>query len=297
MTEGCNDTRRNPCGHILCTLMGLMRQRRNCRGWKEERTPGAWRRAVVIATAFLIIIGHRTPALGYRPFISTDAAVADPKEMELELGYFTMQRADKENSFIVPQVVVNYGITQDWEVVGEFRVEKPADAAAKLISPGLFLKGVLKEGILQQQEGVSVAVEAGLLLPSTAPEQNGFGFEGIGILSGELPRFTYHINIGGGVDRHETNPFVLWGVIVELPLLPSLRLVGEVSGESTRKKIPDDSVLLGLIWQLPSSPLLLDGGIRKSLSKGAPDWLFTTGLTWSFSLPAVTNASSFGGRP
>ena len=264
---------------------------------RVERTPGAWSREVVIAAAFFMTIGHSTPALGYRPFISTDAAVADPKEMEVELGYFTLERDDKENSFIVPQIVVNYGITQDWEVVGEFRVEKPADGAAKLISPGLFLKGVLKEGVMQQREGVSVAIEAGPLLPSAASEQNRFGFEGIGILSAELHRFTYHINIGGGVDRHETNPFVLWGMIVEFSLLPSLRLVGEVSGESIRKKIPDDSVLLGLIWQLPLSALLLDGGIRKSLSKGAPDWLFTTGLTWSFSLPAVTNASSFGGQP
>src|SRR5262249_43011335 len=106
-----------------------------------------------------------------------------------------------------------------------------------------------------------------------------------------------HLNIGGGVDRQKTNPFVLWGVIVELSLLPSLRLVGEVSGESIRKELPDDSALLGLIWQLPSSSILLDAGIRKRISTGAPNWLFTTGLTWSFSFPAVTNASCFGGRP
>jgi hypothetical protein len=176
-------------------------------------------------------------------------------------------------------------------------VEKPANAAAQLISQGLFLKGVLKEGILQQQEGVSVAVEAGPLLPSAAPEQNGVGFEGVGILSGEWLRVTYHLNLGGGVDRQTANPFVLWGVIGELPLLSCLRLVGEVSGESLWKEMPDNSVLLGLIWQLPSTPVLLDGGIRKGITQGAPDWLFTTGLTWSFSLPAVTSVSSPGGRP
>lgn len=252
---------------------------------------------VVIVTTFLVTIGHNTPTLGYRPFISTDAAVADPKEMELELGYFSLERTGKENTFIVPQVVVNYGITQDWEVVGEFRVEKPPDTAAQFISPGLFLKGVLKEGMLQQQEGMSVAIEAGLLLPSTAPEQNGYGFEGIGILSGEWRRFAYHLNLGGGVDRHRTNPFVLWGMIAELPILPSLRLVGEVSGESSRKKIPDDSLLFGFIWQLPSSSILLDGGIRKNMSRGAPDWLFTTGLTWSFSLSVGTGAPAYGGQP
>ena len=256
-----------------------------------------WRSAVVLVTVFLLTIGHSTPAVGYRPFVSTDAAVADPREVEVELGYFNLECEDEEDVFVVPQVVMNYGMSQDWELVGEFDVEKPPDAAAKLVNPGLFLKGVLKEGVLQQQEGVSIAVEAGLLLPSAAAEQNGLGFEGIGILSGEVHRFTYHVNVGGGVQRQTTNPFAFWGVIGEISLLPSLRLVGEVNGESSKEKIPDDSVLLGVIWQPPSSSVLLDGGVRKSLSTGAPDWLFTTGLTWSFSLPAVTNAASFGGRP
>jgi hypothetical protein len=48
--------------------------------------------------------GRDTPALGYRPFVSTDAAVVDPGEVELELGYFNLERADKENVFVVPQV-------------------------------------------------------------------------------------------------------------------------------------------------------------------------------------------------
>jgi len=139
-----------------------------------SKTQEEWTCTVVLATAFLMTIGHNTLALGYRPFISTDAAVADPKEMEVELGYFALERADKENIFTVPQVVINYGIAQNWEVIGEFRVEKPADAAATLVSPGLFLKGI---------------------------------------------------------------------------------------------------------------------------SKGAPDWLFTTGLTWSFSFPAVASVSPMGGRP
>jgi hypothetical protein len=261
-----------------------------------NKTHEGWRPAVVLVPVFLLTIEHSTPAVGYRPFVSTDAAVVDPGEVEVEFGYFNLERTDKESTFIVPQVVINYGIRQDWEVVGEFDLEKPPEGAAKLVGPGLFLKGVLKEGILQQQEGVSIAVEAGPLLPSSAAEQNGFGFEGIGILSGEVHQFAYHINVGGGVDRQKTHPFVLWGVIGEVSLLPSLRLVGEVSGESSKEKIPDNSALLGVIWQPPSSSVVLDGGVRKSLSTGAPDWLFTTGLTWSFSLPA-TNAAPFGGRP
>lgn len=251
-------------------------------------------KCLLLTGVLLLVASH---AWGYRPFISTDAAVADPKKVEVELGYFTVERRDEDHTFIVPQVVVNYGITQNWEVVGEFQVEKPAKIEAQFVSPGLFLKGVLKDGVLQQQQGMSVALEAGPLLPSAAPDQHGCGFEGIGIVSGAVPPFTYHINIGGGVDRRQTNPFILWGVIVEFSSLPSLRLVGEVSGESIRQEVPDDSALLGFIWQLPSPAILLDAGVRKRISSGAPDWLFTTGLSWSFTLPTVTNISYRGGRP
>ncbi len=30
--------------------------------------------------------------LGYRPFVSADAAVADLKEIEIEIGYFNLER-------------------------------------------------------------------------------------------------------------------------------------------------------------------------------------------------------------
>src|SRR5439155_1394774 len=76
----------------------------------------------------------------------------------------------------------------------------------RLADPALSLKAILKERVLQEKSGVSFAVEAGPLLPSTNKAENKFGFEGIGIVSGKLASMTYHVNFGGGVDRAETNP-------------------------------------------------------------------------------------------
>jgi hypothetical protein len=242
--------------------------------------------ACIFALVALTGVGRPFLAWGYRPFVSTDAAVADPNAVELELGYFNLERSDKENTFLVPQVVLNYGLFTDWELVGEFVVEEPPGQAARLADPGVFLKAVLKEGVLQQKTGPSFAVEAGALLPSTVREQRGGGFEGLGILSGRFSALTYHLNVGGGVDRHNTDPFVIWGVILELPVTPSFRFVGEISGESVRKRLPDESALLGFIWQPWSSPVSVDSGLRKGLSKGAPDWRVTIGLTAKFSLPS-----------
>src|SRR5574337_557500 len=152
--------------------------------------------AILLLTASLLL--PASTAWGYRPFVSTDAAVADPKELEIELGYFALERNKGANTFIVPKVILNYGIVRNLEVVGEFEVAKPPDRGAQLVDPGLFLKAVLKEGILQEQDGIGIAVEVGPLLPSTVQGEQRLGFEGIGILSGRLLPFTYHLNVGRG---------------------------------------------------------------------------------------------------
>src|SRR6266545_234622 len=141
----------------------------------------------------------------------------------------------------------------------------------------------------QEKSGVSFAVEAGLLLPSTNREENRYGFEVSGILSGKLDALTYHVNFGGGVDRAQTNPFLVWGVIAELPITPKLRLVGEINGESVRGNPPDNSALVGFIWEAPWQKVFIDAGVRRGISRAAPDWMFTTGLTFSFSLPAAVH--------
>lgn len=229
---------------------------------------------------FLLLL-PASPAWAYRPFVSTDAAVVAPQEMEVELGYFNLERTNRQNTFIVPKVILNYGLVRNLEIVGEFEVAKPPNEDAQLVDPGIFLKAVLKEGFLQEKEGIGFAVEAGPLLPSTVQGEQQVGFEGIGIMSGRLLPLTYHLNIGGGVDRTENNPFVIWGVIVELPFSPHIRLVGEVNGENTKGRPAANFGLVGFIWRPSSSSLFLDAGIRRGFSTGAPDWQFTMGLTFS----------------
>ena len=85
----------------------------------------------------------------------------------------------REVTFTTPSLVLNYGLFKNWEAVGEFRVEASPDF--EITDPGLFLKAVLKEELLQGKPGVSVAIEAGPLLPSTLPGEHGVGFEVIGI--------------------------------------------------------------------------------------------------------------------
>jgi hypothetical protein len=253
----------------------------------RSTSPRAARDTARAGPLVLVLLGLLTSsAWGYRPFVSTDAAVVERARMEIELGYLTLVRTQGENTFVIPQVVLNYGLTPTLELVGEFKGEEAPETGPQLVDPALSLKAVLREGILQEQAGVSVAVEMGLLLPSTVPGERKLGFEGVGIMSHRVSPFTLHLNLGGGLDREATRPFGGWGVITELPIGSTVRLVGEVNGESVHGHAANNSGLLGILWQPPWLKAVVDAGMRRGISRGAPDWLFTMGLTFSFPLPA-----------
>ncbi len=254
------------------------------RAWQRLR---AWQTALACWLGALGCLVGAVNGWAYRPFVSTDAAVADPQEAEIELGYFTLEQAQGQQTSMLPSLVLNYGLWRDLEVVGEFAVARDHAGELHLVDPGLFVKVVLKEGVLQEQEGLSVAVEAGPLLPSTRPGERRVGIEAIGIVSGRVAPFTLHVNGGGGIERTGAQPFGIWGVIGELPVHPRFRLVGEVAGESTRGALPNNSALLGIIWQAAAAYVSLDAGVRRGISRGAPDWQFTGGVTVGFSLPSA----------
>ena len=257
---------------------------------------GGVHRSAVGACLLLVWLLAPTPSWACRPFVSTDAAVADPKEVEIEFGYFTLEREKDENSFVIPRVVINYGVFKNWEAVGEFAVRRSPDAKVDVIDPALSVKGVLKEGILQDKEGISIAVEVSWLLPATEKEARHFGLEGIGILTDKLGPFTFHLNGGLGVERSTGDLVGIWGLIGELPVATGLRLVGEVNGEKPRRAEQSESALLGLIWQPWSSKnVWFDAGIRRGFTSGVPDWQFTFGITFGFSVSSLRQrASSWG---
>jgi hypothetical protein len=109
----------------------------------------AWQRSRVWQTALACLVGVLGCLLGavdgwaYRPFFSTDAAVADPQEEEIELGYFTFEQAQGKQTFTLPSLVLNYGLWRDIEVVGEFAVARDPTGDLNIVDPGLFAKAVL----------------------------------------------------------------------------------------------------------------------------------------------------------
>src|SRR5689334_7151852 len=125
---------------------------------------GPARRALLLCAA---LVAHSPGAFGYRPFDSTDAAVAPPGEFELELGPAGLLLQGAERTLIAPAYVLNLGLAEGWELVLQGRGQEALSSAAHRASfagNGLFLKGVLRDGVLQETTGPSVATEFGLLL-------------------------------------------------------------------------------------------------------------------------------------
>src|SRR5438132_10432707 len=103
-------------------------------------------------------------AWAYRPFDGTDAAVAEAGEMEIELGPVEFLREGSERALLAPNVRINYGFTPGWEAVLEGRIAHGLMAdnpGTSLHGDGAFLKGVLREGSLQEKPGPSIATEFG----------------------------------------------------------------------------------------------------------------------------------------
>jgi hypothetical protein len=219
----------------------------------------------------------------YRPFFSTDAAVAEEGISEVEFGIVDFANHRGQNIVASPDVRYNFGFVTNWEVVVEAAFQVFDSASSRdfeLLDPQFNLKGVLIKGPLQDARSpISLALEVGALLPETVPE-SGFGFEGVLIGSFRTGKFTWHVNGGGGLERESLEPVALWGIIVERPITESLRIAVEVNGESVRHSRPDNSALLGLLWDYRK--VTYDAGVRFGLSKAAPDVAFTLGLTFRF---------------
>src|SRR5262249_39091722 len=152
------------------------------------------------------VIGWPGSSLAYRPFDSTDAAVADVGELEIEMGPVEFRRSNAERTVIAPDYVFNYGFVKGWELVLEGRGEHPLppadDTRSRLVGNGLFLKGVLREGVLQDKTGPSVATEFGVLLPGINDE-HGVGASLLGIVSQRGEWGTVHFDAGAALTRDQ----------------------------------------------------------------------------------------------
>jgi hypothetical protein len=240
-------------------------------------------RPVLFLLACAAAVAASRPAFAYRPFDFTDAAVADVNELEIELGPAQFRRSQDERTLTAPIYVVNYGFAKNWELVLDGRGEHPLapaeDTRSRLVGNALSLKGVLREGALQDKSGPSVATEFGVLLPGVNDEQ-GFGASWLWVVSQRWSWGTIHFNAEAELTR-DHNADLSVGAIIEGPFDWTVRPVAEVRYEREFNVAETASVLVGGIWRVRDN-LAFDVGVREAWVNQRPETELRAGLTFAF---------------
>jgi hypothetical protein len=233
-----------------------------------------------------LLLCWSSDAFAYRPFDGTDAAVADPGEVEIEFQPAGAQWSREQNLLIAPAVVYNYGLTENWEAVLEGQLQTPFSPSGptSLSASGAFLKHIVSPGILQDKAGPSIATEFGVLLPDSNGDSR-FGASIAGIVSQRWDWGTAHLNIAGEFTRDQRAD-VFTGLILEGPSKWVVRPVAEFFYEEEFGQFHTLSALIGAIWQV-SDKLSFDVGIRHAITDGASVNEIRAGLTVGFATPDV----------
>jgi hypothetical protein len=260
---------------LLVSAADLMRMR------PHAPVPRAVRRFVAAA----ILFGCTEPAFALRPFDATDAAVAAPQEFELELGPLGRLREGSRRIRVAPAVIGNFGLSHNRELVIEGRREVAIDRdsserGSAIVDNGLFIKQVLREGVLQEQGGVSIATEYGMLLPGVHADR-GTGASIAGIVSQRWNAVTIHLNAVAAYTR-DHNPDLFLSTIVEGPESWRVRPVAEVFVDEARGHPHVISGLIGAIWRVTEG-LAFDVGIRSARFGNEAIRELRVGLTWALS--------------
>ena len=229
------------------------------------------------------------PAWAYRPFDGTDAAVAAPGELEIELQPAGRRREGGNTTLVAPATVINYGLSEGWEAVleGQGETALSPSGPTSLTSAGAFLKHVVQPGSLQDKTGPSIATEFGVLLPDSTGS-SGVGASLAGIVSQRWDWGTIHLNAATALTRDHHGDLFLGGII-EGPSKWSIRPVAEFFYEREFGQSETISGLVGLIWRVRDN-LSFDVGLRHALTNGHPVNELRAGLTFGFPL------GQFGGR-
>jgi hypothetical protein len=218
----------------------------------------------------------------YRPFDGTDAAVAEKGEIEIELGPVEYLRAGAERTLLAPDLRINYGFIPGWEVALEGKLTHGLTAGVpgtSLVESQALLKGVLREGTLQEKPGPSIATEFGVLLPGIN-DQHGTGAVLNGIVSRRWNWGTIHLNAQIELTREQHADYFL-DSIIEGPHDWPVRPVAEFFYERDVSLFRTGSALVGAIWQVQDN-IAVDFGLRGARINGQTAGEIRAGVTFAF---------------
>jgi hypothetical protein len=235
----------------------------------------------VAALAAMVVA---SAAYAHRPYDGTDAAVADPGAIELELGVANLHEGDSR-IVAVPDVVVTYGLSQGNEVGVEAHVNRVRDGLTapyrtRVEDAAINWKHVLRKGSLQEAEGPSIAAECSLLLPQSWSDSHTLGAGCTGLVSHQWSLLTGHLNFGLERTPEHTNVRSL-ALIGEAPEDWPVRPGAELRWERDNSGGWNRSVRAGLAIPRGKN-LAFDAAWQVGRSSDGPIHELRAGFTLSF---------------
>jgi hypothetical protein len=234
-------------------------------------------RALVAATGIFI----STSAYAYRPFDGTDADVASTGQIELEIGPLGYLRTEHDTALVFGNGVFNFGFVPRWELVVAGKGVYGLDLAPppRFQDGSILLKHVLREGTLQGYGGISLALEFGVLFPTS--EQP---IDAAGLHASIIASYAWHhyvvVHVNTWIERgSDGQPDVFLGTIVEGLTSRRIRPVAELFVDRHGSDV-QPSVLVGTILTV-NDHLSFDAGTRLAYSSGASLFEVRAGLTWT----------------
>ncbi|MBI4348135.1 MAG: transporter [Elusimicrobia bacterium] len=242
--------------------------------------------------SLLVLLLAPPQALAYRPLQTEDAYVAEHRRFELETSWEHFRGPDgaRDHALVF---VTNYGVLRRLELSLETPVVFRRPAAGPTGSGFGDVTAAVKALALEERDARPSVLFRGFakLSNGDAPSGLGAGYTGYGlaaVASKKLGSRALHAAAGYGLFRPTADDRVagghFWGLAFEQELVRRWWAVTEITGARNvaQDGHPDPvSGFLGLIWGL-SEKVHLDTGLRRGVSRSAPDWQVPVGATFMF---------------
>lgn len=222
-------------------------------------------------------------ATPYRPSVSTPAQLSAPGWLELEGGAWRQLGGDARRDSL--PWTAKLAFSDDWgiRIGGEAWVRQTDELGQTLSGNGL--TGIVLKRRFAVDERSAFGLELGATLPT--------GHSGIvsgktdtalnAIYSADLGDWHTDLNLTaihlGAPDAGTSHQQTLWAASLSRQLSDALGLVGEFSGTHQSGAGNASQFLFAASYSVTKS-LVLDAGMARRVSGGAPTWQAVAGFTW-----------------
>lgn len=247
-------------------------------------------KVMLFIISFPLISLFSTTTYAARPLTTDDAWTVEKGEFQVEAGFDAL-RQDNHDGEYGPSLTLTYGLLKrmDLGVGSGYVFSHPKEGETENGIADTRIK--LKYRWMDEKNWRPAFTVSGTVKIPTASESKGLGsgqtdFGINAILTKTLSKkWVVHLNLGYifiGED-HVNNEFN-YSIAAQFLLTEKWALVGEIVGVNNFSGRHGDDPFSGLIgtYYSISDKIIWDAGLEIGMSKAAPDFRFTTGLTWLF---------------